>query len=445
MSRNRYALESWLAEQDMPMLGGQPDPAGGQSPMGGAPGMVGPEPQQGMPPGDPSITNPPPQEMPGASPEGGPPPDDVTQDPTSPDMPEENEDADFEQWKKEFFKMAIKGDPQELLDMLNKVREADQGEVQAYQRKFIEDNFQIQTLRLNSNVAKASKEVRSLIKEQLDRNNPASSVVNHLASVLETDPLLNNIFIKLDGYGGLKGDLHRKFLAALMGAVQVSSGADGEDIIFNEKEYSILMSTRFAAKWGKVKLGDWSLREDDPQRYLSEPELKRLEGGSPEEKDVLRRRIVLESIADKFEQRAFLFHVVDDNGTIYSFGWDTAGSLRAAYTEGKLVVRTRHSENSEAMIDDNGELIPLIDLNIYYVKETGQQDEEGMPAVEEIEFMQRRNGMLFLTATLQTIKEASSALQGAVFKETPYSGNPSDLKTLRRCVYSTHDLLLKQC
>jgi len=360
-------------------------------------------------------------------------------------MPEESEDADFEQWKKEFFKLAIKGDPQEMLEMLNKVRESDQGEVQAYQRKFIEDNFQIQTLRLNSNIAKASQEVRKLIKEQLDQNNPASSVVNHLGAVLELDPLLNNIFIKLDGYGGLKGDLHRKFLAALMGAVQVSSGADGEDIIFNEKEYSIMMSTRFSAKWGKVKLGDWSLREDDPQRYLSEPELKRLEGGSPEEKDVLRRRIVLESIAEKFEQRAFVFHVVDDNGAIHTLGWDAAGSLRAAYTEGKLVVRTRHAENSEAMIDDNGQLIPLIDLNIYYVKETGQTDEEGMPATEEIEFMERRNGMLFLTASLQTIKESASALQGAVFKETPYNGNPSDLKTLRRCVYSTHDLLLKQC
>jgi hypothetical protein len=443
---NRYALENWLMEQDMPMLGGQPDPMGGQAPMGGASGMVGPEPQQGMPPSDPSVTNPPPEEMPGNSPEGEQqPPEDASQDPESPDMPEEKEDADFEQWKKELFKASIKGDTQEMLDMLNKVREADQGEMKAYQRKFVEDNFQIQTLKLNSNVSKASKEIRKMIKDQLDRNNPATSVISHISAVLETDPMLSNIFVKLDGYGGLKGDLHRKFIAALTGSVQVSSGADGEDIIFNEREYSIMMSTRFAAKWGKIKLGDWSLREDDPEKYLSEPELKRLDSGSPEEKDVLRRRIVLESIADKFEQRAFIFHVVDDNGTVYSFGWDAAGSLRSAYTEGKLVVRTRHSENSEAMIDDNGQLIPLIDLDIYYAKETGQQDEDGMPEIKEIEFMQRRNGMLFLTATVQTIKEAASAMQGSIFKETPYNGNPSDLKTLRRCVYTTHDLLMKIC
>lgn len=436
---NRYALEEWLAEQDMPMLGGQPDPAGGQAPMGQAPGMMGPEPQQGMPPPtDPNVANQP-QDM------AGEPPQDVSQDPATPDMPEPTEDQDFEQWKNKFFKESIKGDAQMLLDMLNQAREAVDQDTQAYQRKFVEDNFHIQTLRLNSNIAKASQELRRLIKEQLDRNNPSSSVVNHLSEVLETIPLLNDIFIKLDGYGGQKGDLHRKFLAALTGSVQVGAGANKADIIFNEREYSIMMSTRFGAEWGKIKLGDWSLKEDDPQRYLSDPEMKRLEGGSPEEKDVLRRRIIMESIADQFEQRAFIFHVVDNEGTIHTLGWDLANSLRGAYSEGKLVVRTRHSENSEAMIDDSGQLIPLIDLNIYYVKETGQQDEEGMPDTEEIEFMERRNGMLFLTATLPTIKEASSALQGTIYKEVPYRGNPSDLKTLRRCVYSTHDLLLKQC
>ena len=81
----------------------------------------------------------------------------------------------------------------------------------------------------------------------------------------------------------------------------------------------------------------------------------------------------------------------------------------------------------------------------YFVKETGQQDEEGMPEKEEIEFMERRNGMLFLTATFNTIKDASSALSGLVLKETAYRGNPSDLLTLRRCVYSSHDLLMRQC
>ena len=438
MATNKTIIyEDWLLEQDIPAGGGQPDMAGGQAPMSGVagdPGMTA----------DPNVSNlAQNQQAPGGMPEA---PtgeeDDVSGDPEAPDMPEEQERDDFEVWKDKYLKESIKGDPNVLIDMINEVRE---DELEAYQRKFVEDNLDIQLLRMNSNIAEASDEVRKMIKDQLDQNNPATSVVSYITDVLSSQPLLNNIFIKLNGYGALKSDLHRKFIAALTGSVQVGSGANTEDIIFNDREYSIMMSTRFNARWGDVNIGHWALKEDDPERYLSEPELKRLSEGSPEEKDALRHRIVVESIADQFNTRAFIINVVDEKGSIYTLGWDIANAVKGAYSDGKLVVRTRHSDNSEAMIDDNGEIIPLIDLNINYVYETGGQDEEGQPAVEETEFLQRRNGMLFLVATMDTIKEASTTMQSTVFKEVPYAGNPSDLKVLERCVYSAHDLLLRQC
>jgi hypothetical protein len=438
---NRNILEDWLLEQDMPQLGGQPDPAGMQPPMNPLGGNMPPGPDgqlSGMNPNqsDPNIANMPPDQMPGGT-------DDVTQDPQAPDMPEEKESSGFEEWKIKYFKESIKGDTNQLVDLLNEQRS--QEDLQPYQRKFVEDNFNIQLLRQNANIEKASNEIRKLIKDQLDQNNPSGSVVMHTYNTLVSMPMLNQIFIKMNGYGSLKGDLHRKYLAALTGSVQVGSGANTEDIIFNEREYSIRMSTRFNSEWGAINLGNWSLREDDPARYLSEPEQKRLEEGSPEEKEVLRRRIVVESIADVFNNRAFVVNVVSDDGTIYMLGMDLSNALKGAYRDGKLVVRPRHSDNSEAMITDDGEIIPFIDLNIYYAKETGDQDEEGMPATEEVNFIERRNGMLFLDADYQTIKEAATTLPGTVFKETPYGGNPSDLKVLRRCVYSTADLLLRQC
>lgn len=436
---NNVTVEAWLAEFDVPGYGGQPDPPAGGAPASDAGAMAGPDPMAKLGQNDPNVANMPNQMAPGQ--EGG---TDVSQDPQAPDMPDQEggEDEDFEQWKNKFFKAAVKGDANELIDILNEVRELEN--LQPYQRKFVEDNFNIQLLRLNANVDKASKEIRNNLKQNLDRNNPATSVVNHITDVLTQEQLLNQVFIKLNGYGGLKGDLYRKFMAALLCAVQVGSGSDNEDIIFNEKEYSIMISTRFNSTWGNVFLGSWTLREDDAERYLKEAELERLENGSPEEKDVLRRRIVVESISEQFKTRAFIIGVVDD-GTIYTLGWDLSGSLKAAYSEGRLVVRTRKSENSEAMIDEDGKIIPFIDLSIHYVKETGEQDEDGDPEVEEIEFIQRRNGGLYLTALLPTMKEAATTLQGAVFKETPYQGNPTDLKTLIRCVYSTHDLLLRQC
>lgn len=286
--------------------------------------------------------------------------------------------------------------------------------------------------------------IRKNMREQLDKNNPATSIVNHISNVLDTMPHLNNTFIKMMGYSGNKGELHRKFIAALTGSVQVSSSPDKENIIFNEREYSVKMPTRLNSEWGDVALGSWSLKEDDPERYLSEPELKRLSEGSPEERDVLRRRIVVESIAKQFEEQAFIINVVGDDGTIYYLGWDISNALRGAYAEGKLVIKTNNSENSEAMINDEGSIVPMVDLKIYFVKQTGEQDANG-PVVEEIEFMSKKNGMLFLTAGLPVIKDAASALQGTEFKEVPYQGNPSELKSIRRCVYSAHDMLMRQC
>jgi hypothetical protein len=436
-----HNLQDWLVEFDIPAAAANPD-----APMGpptGNPDFADtmanePGPDPNMPNPDMSAQNT--EQMPQAEPNQQ---DDISMDPQVPDMPEEsNEETDFEVWKSNYFKETTKGNANELLDMLNPVRDRDN--LQPYQRKFVEDNYNVQLIRLNSNILDASKLIRKNIREQLDKNNPATSIVNHIVNVLDTMPHLNNTFIKMMGYSGNKGELHRKFIAALTGSVQVSSSPDKENIIFNEREYSVKMATRLNSEWGDVALGSWSLKEDDPERYLSEPELKRLSEGSPEERDVLRRRVVVESIAKQFEEQAFVINVVGDDGTIYYLGWDISNALRGAYTEGKLVIKTNNSENSEAMINDEGSIVPMVDLKIYFVKQTGEQGPSG-PIGEEVEFMSKKNGMLFLTAGLPVIKDAASALQGTEFKEVPYQGNPSELKSIRRCVYSAHDMLMRQC
>lgn len=421
----RHNLEFWLEEQD-PRVTNQ--------------GVVA-QSVEGTPQGEGTPGVPPQEESPDESQS---PPEDVSEDPQSPDMPEERgEEKDFEVWKSNYFKESIKGDASKLMEMLSPLRNREG--LEPYQRKFVDDNWNVQLIRNNANVAEASKQIRKAVKDQLDRNNPATSVVNHMFNTLQTVPTLNETFIRMMGYTGNKGELHRKFVAALTGSVQVSSSPDKENIIFNEKEYSIKMSTRLNSEWGEVALGSWSLREDDPERYLSEPELRRLSEGSPQERDVLRRRVVVESIAKHFEEQAFIINVVSDDGTVYHLGWDMSNALRGAYAEGKVVVKTVRSKNSEAMISDSGEIIPMVDLKIYFVKETDEQDDQGNPKIEEIEFMERRNGMLFLTAGLITVREASNSMQGTDFKEMPYQGNPSDLKALKKCVYSAHDMLMRQC
>lgn len=438
----KFALEEWLTEASG-------DIAAGQSPMIGSPMQAGPPPDTaptappGPPPGDPNVANPASSKMDTQNPQtqqNSMP--DVSQDPAAPDMPEEHDDQDFEQWKNQYFKESIKGDVNSLIDLIHEIRDKD---LESYPRKFLEDNLQVCFLRQNANIDKASKQIRSAIKDDLDKNNPATSVVNHINNTLQSMPELNNVFIKLKGLLGMKGDLHRKYISAIIGGVQVGSGANNEDVIFNERDYSIRFSTRYNDKWGKVDIGKWSLREDDPSRYLTEPEQRRLEEGSPEEKDVLRRRVVMESIADAFKRRAFLVNVVAENGTVYTLGWDLSGSLRQAYTSGKLVVKTIKSDNSDAMIDDEGKIIPYIDIKIKYNRETGGVDEDGKPAMEEHDFMERIDGMLFLTAQYHILHEAASSFSGIVLKETPYTGNPSDLRVLMRCVPSSTEILMRNC
>lgn len=428
-------MNYWLGED----LGNPGEVAANQPPGSATAGMQVPavdpaeQPQQDVPPPEQGIPQDSAQK-----------PEQEVDEPIEPDMPEEEKkpEENFEAWKMEYFKNSTKGDTKTLLDSIHSIRDS---ELDSYPRKFVEDNLQVLFLRQNSNIDKANKEIRRLVKQELDQNNPSVSLTKHIFAVLQTMSELNNVFIKLKGTLGMKGDLHRKYMAALLGAVQVGNGSNSEDIIYNERKYSIKISTRFNEKWGRIDLGKWSLREDDPEKFLEDAELKRLQDGSPEEKDVLRRRIIMESISDYFKQRSFLINVIGGDGTIYSLGLDLSSCLDAAYSEGKLSVRIIQSDNSEAMIDDGGNLVPFVDLKVKYLYDTGEVDENGFPKKGESDFLERIDGMLFLTAQMKTIKETAGSFPGVVVKETPYNGNPSDLLVLQRCVPSAQEILLRTC
>lgn len=426
---NRINMLKWLVEQDMPPASGLPDAAAGGPPMS-QPGGPGDPMNQGMEqPNQMSMDTQPGEE-------------DISDDPPYPDMPEEQQSDDFEIWKIQFVKESIKGDPQAQIQSLLSVRNR---QLEAHQRKFVEDNIDINFLRQNANVFDVSKEIRSLIKKEFDRTNPATSVVNHITSTLDKSPMLNEVYIKLSGLGGAKADFHRKFVGSLIGGVQVGSGGQNEDLVFEETDYSIRISTRFNSRWGDVNIGRWYLKEDDPDRFLKEAEIRRLEGGSPEEKDVLRRRIVLESIAEQFKERAFIINVVNQDGTVCHLAWDLGNCLKAAFLDGKLVVRTGNNDNKEAFIDEEGSIITVPHMSIYYIKESGEIDQKGKMGIEELQFIDYRDGTLYLTATLDLVKEAAVSLQGMLYKETLWQGNPTDLIRVQRCVPSAPEVLLRQC
>lgn len=426
---HKFNTLKWFNEQDVAATGA-PDMGAGGPPMS-QPGGPGDPMGQNTPPSGGMATDQDSNEE-----------EDISQDPQYPDMPPQEDKDDFEVWKIKFIKESIKGDPNVLKNKILTVRNR---ELSPYQHKFVEDNLDIVFLRENANVLQVSNEIRKLIKKDFDRTNPATTLTKHITETLQKSPMLNEVYIKLLGLSGAKGDQHRKFVAALIGGVQVGSGGQNEDLIFEEQDYSIRVSTRFNTRWGDVNIGRWFLKEDDPERYLKHAELDRLSGGSPEEKYVLRRRVVIESIAETYMERAFIINVVGQDGTVYHLGWDLGNSLKAAYLDGKLVVRTGDNDTKEAFIDEEGSIITVPNMNIYYVKEGSDLDKNGKTQIEEIEFISYRDGVLYLVAQLDLIKEAASTLQGITYRDTLWQGNPTDILKVMRCVPSSPEILLRQC
>ena len=440
-----WIFENWVLNEQDPTYGAGPDALAGvpsdsaKDPnfFGGSGGMSNPM-EKGT-----SITNlnksstdtSPEQYKPNSKP-------DASFDPEYPDMPQENIPVDFDKWRSEFFKESSKGDVNRLINLINQVRDYN---LDPYRRKFVEDNLQICFLRQQANVEKVSGDIRKLIKEEMDNANPANSLTNHIFNVLQKYPDISNVFIKLNGLYSLKSDLHRKFIASLLCAVQVGSGGVNEDLILNQKDYSIKISTRMNARFGAIDIGKWYMTVDEPEKYLSDAEIERMDSGSPEEKDVLKKRIIIDSISNFFRKRAFIVNVVSEDGSVNLIGLDLSTFLKGAYNEGKIIVVTYVNANSEATLDEKNNIVPLADIKILFQKDTGQLDEFGRPLKEQVEFITRKDGMLILNASKDIIKEASNAFNGINFKTIPYNGNPSDLKFLSRCIPSAPEILMRNC
>lgn len=409
--------------------------AGNQAPASdpNAPGQGGSIPPQ----------QPPQQPQPGDDPSAAAqaPEDDANNDPESIETPEQNANSDYESWKHDFMEAAIKCDNEELVTLLKAIRDRD---LEASQRKFVEDNIQIFMFRRDDNVFKASTQIRNAVKKDLDRTNPGTTLMQHFNQAIEQQPLLYQGVIKLAGTFGWKQDLHRKWLAAFFGAVQIGAGSTNKDLVYCGEDYDVNISTRFTTQFGEINLGKWSLTSDDPTKYLKPNERENLSEGSPEEKQVLRRKIILKSIAEHYRKRAFLIHVCTPDGTVYSIGWDIGNSLMDAYKEGKVVVRGRENENKEVLIGDDGAIIPVIDYSLFFVKETGEVDDDGRPETEEVPFIERRDSSLYLIADLDTLKMASAGMSGIFFNSVPYGGNPAEIKQLQRSVPGLYEIIAKQ-
>lgn len=360
-----------------------------------------------------------------------------------PDMPEDGDNTDFITWRNEFYKLAVVGNVSKMMDSIGKIR--DNEGYKASEKKFIEDNYRILLARQDANFDKLSKEIRRNLKQSINTENPATSLIQVINTSGEPNPIFNEMFLKLPGFYGEKGEIHRKLIAVLTGSIQVGGGASKPDLLYNETEYSINISTRIASKFGEINLGKWTLQEDDPKKFLSEPELDRLQEGSPEERRALTHRVVFESIADRFEKRAYIIHVIDEKGDIHSIGCDLGDCMKSAYKEGILFVKTDNSRDAEIMINSKGEQIPITTMSIFTKIDSGNLDDQGKSQKQKVSFIENRDGMLYLTADATTIESISQKTSGLYYKKTPYMGSYIELNSMQRCIPSLVQQLMSRC
>lgn len=375
--------------------------------------------------------------------------DDVTSDPTHPDIGEdetEHETKDFEKWRGEFVELSQSADTKDMLDSIRPW--VAKPNLEPPQAKFVSDNYQILLYREDATVDKAMKETRGLIRKNIDRTYPGTSIMQHLTATIEKFDPIHQVIIKLSAAYGLKAELHRKFLASLLGATQWGGGNRRFDLIYAENAkpdgLSVDISTRYATEFGQINIGRWALKTTDPEEILSDSEMERLNDGSPDEKRVLRQRITLESMAKEFKRRSFLVHVSRPDGSVVAIGWDLGESLSSAYQDGRIVVRGNTSDQRSAMISNNGDIVPLIDTDVLYVQDTGNTDDYGNPESVEVPLLGVRDCTLYVTADYKTLQNAGATMNGLFVKDIPFNGNPSDLVGIRGSLPNLKSILNKE-
>ena len=358
----------------------------------------------------------------------------------NPEDMEQKEDVDFESWKQDFMDLAVRYENEDMISSLKTMRNKEG--LSAVQRKFVEDNYQIALLRRDPSILKASKQIRQQIKQELDKTNPAKVVMEYITLAMNSEPQLYEYLIKIISSLAFKGDLHRKFIAALTGSIQVGNGGDGKDLSFQAREYEINFSTRVASQFGDVSFGFWKLTSSDPEMFLKPDEVSNMEKGSPEEKDVIQRKLIIKSFGEKYKRRSFIFNIVNADGTIISIGWDLGNSILDGYQAGKIVARMKQNEDNEIMFSSNGDKVILIDYDIVFLQDSDEVDDFGKPIPVEVVLFSRENGSWLLKADQKVLSDAANVLSGFTYKENPFNGNPSDLVQMQNSVLQSFKLFI---
>jgi hypothetical protein len=273
-----------------------------------------------------------------------------------------------------------------------------------------------------------------------------------LSNEIEQYPSVVNTFLKMPNFYSMKADLFRKTIAAITNAVQIGTGGTIEDLFIPiaKDGIGIKLCTRIYTGFGNIQIGKWTLEFNDPEKYLSEPELLKLnDSGSPEEKEVLRKRVIIESISESYKDRIFIVFVVNpQTGERHEVGFNFSELVKTGWKEGVISIDFKANVGKgEAGIEIDGNLIDLQEIQISFISENADQlDDQGLPVKDRIELMKVQNGLLYLTIDEEHWKDFTDKVQEGIFyMSKAFDAGDEELKKTQRCIPDIKEILLRQC
>jgi hypothetical protein len=219
---------------------------------------------------------------------------------------------------------------------------------------------------ISSNLSAVSLLEETVIKESqkvIRRGKSAEDMVANLESELTGRNEYKECVQRISALGGNRGNAWRQLIAAMCGGVIVPGPVGSEvhiPIGRKKNAESLILRPQAYLGWGAIDLGRVIITSDSSREYLGSEEQSKLIGGAPEEKRVLRNRMVIEAICDQLGNGIYAILVVSEEGPWQTAYFDSE-MFREAYEAGILTVIEPHTEpGSTIAFNSDGEPVELV-------------------------------------------------------------------------------------
>lgn len=305
-------------------------------------------------------------------------------------------------------------------------------------RTFIAANLSAITLLDESVVVEAQKKIR--------RGKAADKTAEELVAAMEQELTerkeLAEAVQRISALGSNRGNSWRQLVAALCGGAVVPGPIGGEvQVPIGSKKRGEILILRPQAYlgWGAVDLGKVGLTSESPTEYLGGEEQTKLGSGAPEERRVLRNRMVIEAIADQLGGGVYALLVVEQSGSWHTAYFDSE-MFREAYEQGTITVIEPYPQPGGVLaFDADGNIVNTAAWGLSLIdKNSGVVDPAtGEKKFDAVQVAESKGERLVYTGDGEQLAELGSSVY-----DHSWTGEPKDLESIRRSVPSARETIM---